>query len=121
MVKDMKVTKKEKIFPCNKIDKAEEHIQRGEPDMERNKIAVALGYEPSDDAPKIIASGQGHLADKIIEKAKEENIPLHKDTKLAKTLSKLEIGEMIPPELYEVVAEVLVFVDRIDAVRERIK
>ena len=89
--------------------------------MERNKIAVALGYEPSEEAPKIIASGQGYLANKIIDKAKEENIPLHKDTKLANTLSKLEIGEMIPPELYEVVAEVLVFVDRIDAVKERMK
>ena len=121
MVKDMKITKKEEIFPCNKIDKSEEHIKRGESDMERNKIAVALGYEPSDDAPKIIASGHGYLADKIIEKAKEENIPLHKDIKLAKTLSKLEIGEMIPPELYEVVAEVLVFVDRIDAIKERMK
>ena len=65
----MHVTKKEKIFPCNKIDKSEETVKRGETDMERNKIAVALGYEPSDDAPKIIASGQGHLADKIIDKA----------------------------------------------------
>ena len=120
-MKDIKVAKKEKIFPCNKIDKAEDQFGKGEPNMERNKIAVAIGYEPSDDAPKIIASGQGHLADKIIDKAKEENIPLHKDTKLAKTLSKLEIGEMIPPELYEVVAEVLVFVDRIDAVKERMK
>lgn len=121
MMKDIRVTKKEEIFPCNKIDKSEDQLRKGEPDMERNKIAVALGYEPSDDAPKIIASGQGHLAEKIIEKAKEEKIPLHKDTKLAKTLSKLEIGEMIPPELYEVVAEVLVFVDRIDAVKEHMK
>ena len=46
-----------------------------------------------------------------MQQAKEEHIPFYQDDKLAKTLSKLEIGEMIPPELYEVVAEILVFVD----------
>ena len=89
--------------------------------IEKQKIAVALGYEPSDEAPKIIASGKGYVADKIIEKAKEEQIPLHKDNKLAKTLSKLEIGDMIPPELYEVVAEILVFVDRVDTIKGKMK
>ena len=120
IMQDITVVKKAKILPCSKIDK-EDEFKKGASEMERNKIAVALGYEPSEEAPKIIASGQGYLAEKIIDKAKEEQVPLHKDTKLAKTLSKLEIGDMIPPELYEVVAEVLVFVDRIDAVRERIQ
>ena len=48
-------------------------------------------------------------------------MPLYKDNKLAKTLSKLEIGDMIPPELYEVVAEILVFVDDMDRLRSKIK
>ena len=72
------------------------------------KQAVALEYDPSDEAPRVIASGKGILAEKIIEKAQESS------DKLADTLSRLDIGEMIPPELYEVVAEILVFVDAVD-------
>lgn len=87
----------------------------------RNKTAVALGYEPGDEAPRIIAAGKGELAQKIIERAKEANVPLHKDDKLAATLSKLEIGDTIPPELYSVVAEILVFVDQMDRLREKLK
>lgn len=84
------------------------------------KQAIALGYDPNeDDAPKIIATGQGALAEKILDKAKEANIPVHTDGKLADTLSRLEVGELIPPELYEVVAEVLVFVDAMDKIRAK--
>nr|WP_034452123.1 EscU/YscU/HrcU family type III secretion system export apparatus switch protein [Butyrivibrio sp. AE2032] len=86
------------------------------------KTAVALSYDPNEDgAPKVIASGKGALAEKIIEKAKENKIPVHEDDKLADTLSKLEIGEMIPPELYEVVAEILVFVDAMDKIKAKDK
>ena len=86
------------------------------------KTAVALSYDPNEDgAPKVIASGKGALAEKIIEQAKEHKIPVHEDDKLADTLSKLEIGEMIPPELYEVVAEILVFVDAMDKIKAKDK
>lgn len=81
------------------------------------KQAIALAYNPDEDAPKVIASGRGVLAEKIIEKAKEADVPIHKDDKLADTLSRLDIGEMIPPELYEVVAEILVFVDAMDKIK----
>lgn len=81
--------------------------------------AIALEFDPEFDAPKVIASGKGALAEKIIEEAKNSKVPVHKDTKLAETLSKLEIGDMIPPELYEVVAEILVFVDQMDRIREK--
>lgn len=84
------------------------------------KTAVALSYDPDEDAPKVIASGKGALAERIIEKAKEANVAVHQDDKLADTLSKLEIGEMIPPELYEVVAEILIFVDAMDKVKAKI-
>jgi flagellar biosynthesis protein len=87
---------------------------------QKPRTAVALSYDPGEDAPKVIASGRGYLADKIIEKAKEADIPLHKDEKLANTLSKLEIGDMIPPELYEVVAEILIFVDRMDRMKNKV-
>ena len=59
--------------------------------------------------------------EKIIEKAKESDVPLYKDNKLADTLSKLEIGDAIPPELYEVVAEILVFVDDMDKLRSKVQ
>ena len=85
----------------------------------KRKTAVALSYDLEDTAPKVIASGTGYLAEKIINKAKESDVPLHKDSKLAGTLSKLEIGDCIPPQLYDVVAEILVFVDRVDHVREK--
>lgn len=87
--------------------------------IQKPKTAVAISYEPEEAAPKVIASGKGYLAEKIIEKAKEADIPLHKDSKLADTLSRLEIGEMIPPELYEVVAEILVFVDQVDRIKDK--
>ena len=83
------------------------------------KQAIALEYDPSEDALKVIASGRGLLAERIIEKAKEAKVPIHQDSKLADTLSRLEVGEMIPPELYEVVAEILVFVDAMDKIRSK--
>lgn len=84
------------------------------------KQAVALVYNPEEEAPKILAAGKGELAERIIEQAGEHKIPVHEDAKLANTLSKLEIGDMIPPELYEVVAEVLAFVDDMERIRRKI-
>jgi len=85
----------------------------------KNKTAVAIAYEPGDTAPKILASGKGVVAEKIIETAKENDVPFYQDNKLAETLSKLEIGDAIPPELYDVVAEILVFVDDMDRLKAK--
>lgn len=87
---------------------------------DKPKQAIALSYNPDEDAPKVIASGKGALAERIIEKAKEADVPVHRDDKLADTLSRLEIGDMIPPELYEVVAEILIFVDAMDKIKAKI-
>lgn len=84
---------------------------------EKRKQAIALEYDPNEDAPRVIASGKGALAERIIERAKEAKIPVHQDDKLSNTLSRLDIGEMIPPQLYEVVAEILVFVDAMDKIK----
>ncbi len=86
---------------------------------EKLKQAIALEYDPMDDAPKVVASGRGLLAERIIERAKEADVPVHRDDSLANTLSRLDIGDMIPPELYEVVAEILVFVDAMDKIRSK--
>lgn len=84
----------------------------------RKKTAVALEYEPVvDRAPKVVASGQGYVAEKIIQTAEEHAVPVHQDEKLANSLEEIEIGEYIPPELYQVVAEVLIFVDAMDKVK----
>ena len=89
-------------------------------EIDKNKTAIALEYNPNEsDAPRVVATGKGVLADRIIEEAKKADVPVHKDSKLAGTLSKLEIGEMIPPELYEAVAEILVFVDAMEKIQAK--
>lgn len=89
-------------------------------EKEKVKQAVALEYNPGEEAPKIVATGKGKVAERIIEAAKEADVPVHKDDKLADTLSKLDIGDFIPPELYEVVAEILVFVDKMEKIRAKL-
>lgn len=86
----------------------------------KEKTAVALAYIPGERAPKILATGKGVIAERIIEVAEENDVPQYADSELAETLSKLEIGEMIPPELYEVVAEILVFVNDMDKLKSKL-
>ena len=90
------------------------------PDKEKKKKAVALMYEPGSQAPQVVASGKGLVAEKIIETAKQSDVPLYKDTNLAETLLNLDIGDCIPPELYGVVAEILVYVDKMDKIKEKL-
>ena len=77
--------------------------------------AAALRYDINkDEAPKIIASGQGSIAEKIIEAAREHNIPIEENQDIIDILVKLNIGEEIPAELYKVVAEILGFIYRLE-------
>ena len=87
----------------------------------KEKTAVAVAYNPGEVAPKILAFGKGEVAERIIETAKENDVPFYQDNKLAETLSRLQIGDTIPPELYEVVAEILVFVDDMDRMKGKLK
>lgn len=82
--------------------------------------AIALSYNTNEEAPKVVATGQGYVAEKILDIAKEKKVPIHKDEKLVERLSSLNIGENIPPELYEVVAQILVFVGDMDKIKGRI-
>jgi flagellar biosynthesis protein FlhB len=72
-------------------------------------IACALRYdeEGGDEAPTLVASGRGELARRIIEAAAQYGVPVLRDVPLARALVELEIGDEIPPELYEAVAEIL--------------
>ena len=79
------------------------------------KEVAALKYSPEEgSAPKIVALGKGEIGEKIIEKAEENAVPVVENADLAKTLNALSIGDEIPPELYEVVAEILIFVGNMD-------
>jgi len=84
------------------------------------KIANALKFDPNvDTAPQLIAKGVGLVADNIIKKAKENNVPIYVDNKLSNQLKQLEIGDQIPFELYEVVAEVLIFIGGVDQTQKK--
>lgn len=74
-------------------------------------VAAAIKYDNRKDAaPKIVAKGRGAIAEKIIELAKINSIPIKSDPALVQILSKLDIDEQIPVELYKAVAEILAFV-----------
>ncbi|AVX44446.1 FlhB-like flagellar biosynthesis protein [Campylobacter concisus] len=78
------------------------------------KKAVALGYNRSqDNAPKVLASGAGEIANKIISLAKEHDIPIKEDPDLIEILSKVEVDQEIPPNLYKAVAEIFSFLYKI--------
>jgi flagellar biosynthesis protein len=81
---------------------------------DRRKKAAALRYiQKKDSAPKVMAKGSGITAEKILQLAKEHNIPIKEDVHLVEVLSTIDLYQEIPPELYKAVAEILVFVYRI--------
>ncbi|MGE5633480.1 MAG: EscU/YscU/HrcU family type III secretion system export apparatus switch protein [Caulobacteraceae bacterium] len=81
------------------------------------KKAAALNYDTADAAPRITALGKGEIAERIIKTAMENNVPVFENSELVETLTKLEIGDQIPPEFYTVVAEILVFISKIDRIK----
>ena len=84
------------------------------------KKAVALSYNINDTAPKVIAKGSGLVAENILKSAEKSDIPDYEDEKLAKMLTQLDIGDSIPPELYDIVAQVLVFITDVDYLQEQV-
>lgn len=86
---------------------------------ERRKKAAALRYDKEQEAaPRVVAQGQGLVADKIVSTAKEADIPIVEDAALVSALLMLELGEEIPAELYQAVAKILSFLYTIDKGRE---
>ena len=82
---------------------------------EKPPKAAALRYDRAKDgAPRVVAKGRGHVAENIIAVAREHGVPLHEDPNLAATLNALDLETEIPPELYRAVAEVLVFIYRLN-------
>ena len=81
---------------------------------EQRMQAIALSYQEDMNAPMIVASGQGKVAENILAEAKKHDVPVYEDKKLATILAELQVGDQIPSELYELVAKVLVFVGDMD-------
>jgi flagellar biosynthesis protein len=89
-------------------------------DRDKDKKAVALTYERGrDGAPKVAAKGRGEVAERILALAKEHGVPIEKDSTLLEALYRLDINEEIPEELYQVVAELLAFIYRMNALKKR--
>jgi flagellar biosynthesis protein len=77
--------------------------------------AVAITYEPNNAAaPVITAVGQGAVAEEIIRRARAAGVTVTEDPRLTAVLSQIDVGQVIPPELYVVVAEVLAYVYRLE-------
>jgi len=79
------------------------------------KAAAALRYKRDvDPAPRLVAKGAGTIAEKIIQAAREAGVPIHENPDLLAVLMTLNIDEVIPPEMYVAVAEVLAFIYRVN-------
>ena len=82
---------------------------------ETRKKAAALQYDHArGGAPRVVAKGRGKMAERIVEMAQKNNVPLVEDRNLVQMLETLELNTEIPTELYQAVAEVLVFVYRMN-------
>jgi len=79
----------------------------------KKKQAAAIRYNPDQgNAPVLTARGEGHMAEKILEIAREENIPVIEDPVFTGQLMAMEPGSELPEELYEAAARIIAFVWR---------
>jgi len=95
------------------------HTRRIESGRTKQQKAAALKYNAQvDSAPVIKAKGVGDVAEKIIQTAREHNVPIKEDANLVELLVQLDLEQEIPPELYKMVAEILAFVYGLDQSRQ---
>ena len=71
--------------------------------------AVALQYGPGSGAPVIVASGMGHLAERIVEVAVDSGVPVYEDNSLAALLGQLKLGSAVPEELYQAIVDIYIY------------
>lgn len=81
--------------------------------------AVALQYGADDSAPVVVASGMGYLAERIVNVAQENGVPIYEDDSLATVLTQLNLGQEIPPELYQAIVEIYVYFLNFDVQNRR--
>lgn len=83
--------------------------------MKKIKKAIALKYKINEDsAPRVVAKGKGYVAEKIINKAKENMVEVVENNEMAEALYNVEITDQIPNEMFEAVAGILAFVYKMD-------
>ena len=87
--------------------------------MSTRRKAAALSYKENFNAPVVSAAGMGIIADKIIETAEENDIPVVYNKELTDLLCNIDVGDEIPPELYEAVAHVIAYITDLDKILER--
>lgn len=80
------------------------------PESSARQRAVALAYQQGSAAPRVVAKGQGQIAEKIIERAKEAGVFVHESPELVSLLMQVDLDQHIPPQLYRAVAELLAFI-----------
>jgi len=85
-----------------------------EPTRQKQAVAILYDEKHAGAAPRVVASGKGFLAEKIVATAKEAGIHIHEDPNLLELLAKVPVGREIPVELYQTVAEVLAFVYQVN-------
>lgn len=83
-------------------------------DKQIKKVAALKYDQATNMAPRVVAKGKGHIAEQIVQVARENDVPLLEDRNLANVLEAMELESEIPPELYRVIAEVLVFIYRLN-------
>jgi len=83
--------------------------------MKKVKKATAIKYEQGYDVPIVTAAGMGYIADKILQKAKENRVAIVENEELANLLSNVDVGSEIPIELYDAIAKVIAYVMDVDA------
>ncbi|MGL4741209.1 MAG: EscU/YscU/HrcU family type III secretion system export apparatus switch protein [Sarcina sp.] len=83
--------------------------------MNQRRKAVALRYKENFEAPIVLAHGMGIIADKIIEKAKDNEVPIVYNKELSDLLCNIDVGENIPFEVYDAVASIIAYVTEIDS------
>ena len=78
------------------------------------KAAVALAYETGAEAPRVVAKGRGLIAQAIIVRAAEAGVYVHESPELVSLLMQVDLDDVIPPQLYVAVAELLAWLYRLD-------
>ena len=76
--------------------------------------AAVIKHQKMDQAPTIVASGKGFVAQQIIQKAMEHEIPIQEDSMLVSHLIDMDLGDNIPPQLYSVIAEILIMIEELE-------
>jgi flagellar biosynthesis protein len=94
------------------IRKSFDQIKRKETN---GPAAAVIRYDRErDDLPTVVAHGKGHIAEQIIQLAKKHHVPLQEDPILVENLIDMDLGENIPPQLYGVIAEILLMIEEIE-------